>query len=92
MRFMPILPATMALAACQTAGPAVDGPVVGTGDTCGAAAYSDDIGRPVATLEVPQDRMVRRIGPNDAVTMDYLEGRLNLVSDDEGRLVRAWCG
>jgi hypothetical protein len=35
---------------------------------------------------------IRWIAPGDAVTMDFAEARLNLHTNERGRLLRATCG
>ncbi|SPJ23307.1 I78 family peptidase inhibitor [Palleronia abyssalis] len=76
------------LAACQVTAPQA------TPDTCEAVAerVSARIGTPVAEVDATGPEGRRVIGPNDMVTMDYVEGRLNLKTDADGTLTRAYCG
>jgi len=62
-------------------------------DPCGAAALQHLVGQPAAEAEdlTAQDG-VRVFGPDQAVTMDYREGRLNVELDGEDRIVRIFCG
>lgn len=61
-------------------------------NACGAARYAGDIGRPVSELDLPAEGRVRVIGPNDAVTLDYVVERLNIEVDAQRRVLRAYCG
>lgn len=36
--------------------------------------------------------MARILGPHDSITMDYRSERLNLNTDDSGKVIRANCG
>ncbi len=72
-------------------------PVMG-GGSCNAQRVQDLVGRP-ATTELgttARDRSgaarVRWIRPDDAVTMDFREDRLNIHLDARGRVVRFACG
>lgn len=62
-------------------------------DTCGAEAASSFVGAPLPDGAF-DDRSapVRVLPPGSAVTMDYLEERLNVDLDAEGRVLRAYCG
>ncbi|MGH1563555.1 I78 family peptidase inhibitor [Mumia sp. DW29H23] len=46
----------------------------------------------ILVLAAEEDRVVRIIGPHDAVTMDYRPDRLNLDVDDARALLRVWAG
>ena len=84
---------------CATApneGPASEGH---DGDYhCVAEPVQDLVGRP-ATAELGADalrrshsRTLRWIRPGDAVTMDFLEDRLNINLDAQGNVERLNCG
>lgn len=80
--------AGVALGACS---PDSDGPPAT--DACGAAALSGFVGQPAEALRGQiTDRPVRVIGPDTMVTMDYLEGRLNLHTDAAGVILQIDCG
>ncbi|MEX1236102.1 MAG: I78 family peptidase inhibitor [Roseovarius sp.] len=93
-----ILSAATALAACSGAAPGerrsaqpANSPAVT--DSCGAAAYSDRIGKDHNTFDFSApNRPVRIIGPDSAMTMDYNPARLNVDTDGSGRITRIWCG
>jgi hypothetical protein len=71
------------LAAAQTAEEA-------TGrDSCGARAYADLVGSPVATMQVPQNARV--IAPGTAVTDDFRATRLNIITDENGVITALQC-
>ena len=95
----PVMIATLSLvtlAACQTgegepskAAPLPDGEA----DTCGAQRYADSIGTPHEDHDfAAPDRPLRIIPPMSAITMDHSPARLNVDLDEDGRVVRLWCG
>lgn len=87
---VPVACVFLALAACQTA-PA---PPADAGD-CEAIAQrlqSTQLGTPVDEIDASGPSGRRVIGPDMAVTMDHVPGRLNLETDANGRLTRAYCG
>ncbi|WP_249218915.1 I78 family peptidase inhibitor [Loktanella sp. SALINAS62] len=84
MRALFILPL---LAAC-TIGPAP----VPSEDGCGAASYSGLMGQNIAAVTLPADLNARVIGPNDMVTMDYIESRINFETDSFGVITAITCG
>jgi hypothetical protein len=43
-------------------------------------------------LRLSGAKTIRWIAPGMAVTMDYREDRLNLDTDERGKIVRAYCG
>lgn len=43
-------------------------------------------------LRLSGAKTIRWIAPGMAVTMDYREDRLNLDTDEQGKIVRAHCG
>ena len=67
-------------------------------DACGASKAAKFIGKdatPQLRLEVAKavgHLSIRWIGPGDAVTMDFSEGRLNADFDDGGKIKRFRCG
>lgn len=86
-----LVPAVLALAACEPAEPVPDPPR--TGVACGADGLQALAGQPasvLAALTLPAP--VRVIRPGTAVTMDYSETRLNIEIDRRERIVRVFCG
>ncbi len=79
--------AVMTLSACQT-----DALVVDADDPCGASALQGYIGQPETEVPRPADTPVRVISPGMAVTMDYLEKRLNIHVDEVGVVTALRCG
>ena len=63
-------------------------------DTCGAAKLQSLIGRPKSAIpKSPKGALWRVSSSADAVTMDYVEARLNIVWDAKtGRVIRVKCG
>jgi len=61
-------------------------------DTCGMANFRQFIGQPASVIDrstlPPRTRI---IGPNDAVTMDYSEGRLNIMTNAAGVVTELRC-
>ena len=86
------LVAPIGLAALSACAETPAAPDTGNGATCNAGQFTDDLGRPVGELDLPEERQVRVIGPDEAVTMDYMPTRLNIEVDDENRVVRVYCG
>ena len=72
-------------------------PVQGTA-SCEASKGQALVGRQrsgaveAEALRITGARAVRWIGPDDAVTMDYREDRLNIHVDARGRVTRVRCG
>ncbi len=82
-----LLSSTLLLAACQA--PASEH----ADDTCGAAGLQHLVGQPAAEAEgVSAPDGVRIFGPDQAVTMDYRERRLNIELDGNDRILRVFCG
>ncbi len=88
-----------ALSACApmpvTPPPVPSGPSVpdAANDTCNAGANAGLIGQPATALErVLIMAPVRIIRPGDAVTMDFMESRINFELDPFDRIVRIFCG
>ena len=78
--------AGMGLSACTPADPTPR-------DTCGASALSELVGQPAAALNGRLgDQPVRVIGPDTMVTMEFIEGRLNIHTDAAGTILRIDCG
>jgi hypothetical protein len=62
-------------------------------DTCNAGANAGLIGQPATALErVLIMAPIRIIRPGDAVTMDFMESRINFELDQVDRIVRIFCG
>lgn len=96
MRPLLILAALTGLAACTApVTPPAPGPAVPAAaeDTCGASGRDALIGQPATALErVYILGPVRIIRPGDAVTMDYMESRINFELDQVDRITRVFCG
>lgn len=89
----------LSLGACATA-PAPDGDAAATPSTasCNADAAGSALGQQ-ATSEVLEKartdagaQAVRTLKPNQVVTMEYLEGRLNVMVDDNNVVTGVRCG
>ena len=65
-----------------------------TGPTpCGAEQHQALIGAEFETLMATEILgPVRVIRPNSAVTMDFIEARLNIALDENDRVIRLSCG
>lgn len=61
-------------------------------DACGAAEYDAFVGTDVEALTLPTDRVVRVMREGQPATMDFLENRLNIVTDDDGLILQVSCG
>ena len=62
-------------------------------DACGASGLAWLVGEPESLLAAMTfEETTRFIGPGDAVTMDYSAERLNIVTGENGRVVRVFCG
>ena len=68
-------------------------PVLPANDSCNAAKIASHIGKHTKSLEtVLLLQPVRIIAPGTMVTMDYIESRLNIYTDDAGLIQRLGCG
>ena len=67
-------------------------PPVPSEDGCGAASYSDFLGRDASSLDLPTDRPVRVVPPGAMVTMDYRADRVNIETDAFGIVTAITCG
>jgi hypothetical protein len=93
--------AVLALPACTPKSPPHRPPPAllhATGDECLASQldsfldqlWTEDL---MARIRgVVGQRPLRTIRPGDAVTMDFVPGRLNIELDDDGRIKRCRCG
>jgi len=92
LRTFLLVPALLSLAACATAEAP---PLAGQ---CNADAASAYLGKAADATTIEAARKsasaerVRTIKPGQAVTMEYLEGRLNLYLDANGKIERIGCG
>ena len=59
---------------------------------CQADGYRGLIGQNVAGITLPADLNHRIIGPNTAVTMDFLADRINFIIDEANTIARIQCG
>jgi len=92
MRSWPIhmMPLILMLAAC-TPPPGTDTETAG--DSCNAARHEALIGQPRAQAErLALDQPVRFHDENAAVTLDYVSGRINFVTDENGIILSIACG
>ena len=85
--------ALLLLAACASADePGSPAEPPSAGDLCGAARFAHLVGTDAAAIDrstlPPRTRI---IGPNDAVTMDFREDRLNIRTDANGRVTELGC-
>ena len=97
MRPLLILAALAGLTACAAPMPPAPapGPAVpdASSDTCGASSRAALIGQPATALErVYILGPVRIIRPGDAVTMDFIDTRINFDLDATDRITRIFCG
>ena len=93
MRPLLLLPALLSLAACAT--PATPPPMQGRCNAEAANAYigkAADAGTVDAARKAAGAERVRTLKPGQMVTMEYLEGRLNLYLDASGKIERIGCG
>ena len=81
----PAVAATLLLAACAVA-------ETGEDAACGADEYQSLLGSNIAAVTLPAESNIRTIGPDEAVTMDFLPSRLNIAYDDSGTITRVYCG
>lgn len=91
---------TLALGACATHAPS-DGSAAApppAAARCNADAVQSAVGRQATAEAVEQARKdagaatVRTLKPDQPTTMEYLEGRLNLLVDESGAITGARCG
>ncbi len=62
-------------------------------DTCGAASLQLLVGMPYDARDFEDDeRPIRVLPPDSAMTMDHRVDRLNVDLDDDGVITRIWCG
>ncbi len=80
--------AALPLAACMTEEP----PAAEAPDTCGMAAYSSFVGTNVAAVTLPADKPVRVLKQGQPMTLEFLAERLNIETDDDGIILRLFCG
>jgi hypothetical protein len=95
---MPLRPfalPVLALSVAACAGTPASPPLAGG---CNADAIRHYVGQ-VATPEVVDSArkaagagLARALKPNQPATMDYRADRINVMLDDDGRIVRATCG
>ena len=85
MRVAPAVAATLVLAACAVAD-------TGDGASCGADEYRSLLGSNIAAVTLPAEPNIRTIGPDEAVTMEFLPSRLNIAYDESGTITRVYCG
>lgn len=62
-------------------------------DTCGLDAMKPFLGKQATTIpaaELPED--ARILAPDSMATMDYLAGRLNILTNEDGMVIGLKCG
>lgn len=86
--------ALMLLAGCSAAVTPAPSPVPSPAeDTCNAAAYAMLVGQPATALErVLLLGQVRVIRPNQAVTLDYRQDRINFLINADESIAAITCG
>jgi len=95
MKYLPFL---ILLAACtmapQPPTPPKSAPLPSpAADTCNAAKMQSHLGKPVSSLETTLLlQPVRIIRPDQAVTMDFLENRINFIADADDIITSISCG
>lgn len=91
----------LSMAACATPPASGDGATASPAAAaarCNADAVQSAVGQQATPEVVEQARVdagadtVRTLKPNQAITMEYLEGRLNLLVDDSNVVTGARCG
>lgn len=99
MKLAATLTLALALAACATPADTAPAPAgsdvvpAPANDTCGAAMFSELIGKPLDGPGVPgASRLVRHILPDSKVTMDYIGQRMNIEADAQGIIRKLNCG
>jgi hypothetical protein len=80
--------ATLPLSGCM----AEETPAEGPADTCGRTGYSSLVGTNIAAVSLPADKVVRVLEEGQPATMDFLEDRLNIETDEDGTILRLYCG
>jgi hypothetical protein len=96
MRSILLIPALFAVAACTTPAPADPSPP--TAASCNAEAAQSYVGRKADTQTVDAARKAagartaRVLKPDQMVTMEYMEGRLNIYVDAANTIERIACG
>lgn len=64
-----------------------------TNDTCGMAAFQKYLGEPASSIpEAELPERARILAPGTMATMDYWEGRLNILTTPEGTIIGFKCG
>ncbi|MEO0818281.1 MAG: I78 family peptidase inhibitor [Pseudomonadota bacterium] len=62
-------------------------------DTCGMRVVRGFLGKPAA--DIPAERLpeiFRILAPTDQATMDYIQARLNVLTDEDGMVIGFKCG
>lgn len=87
------------LAACSTtAAPPMSDPTPPAQASCNHEAAQSMVGQPATQANVERARQLagariaRVIKPGQMVTMEFIEGRLNVYTDEQGRIDRVRCG
>lgn len=96
---LPAVALSTLLAACTTtAAPPMPDPQPPSQDSCNADAARPLLGQPATPANVERARqlagarMARVLKPGQMVTMEYIEGRLNIDVDDRNVITHVRCG
>lgn len=72
---------------------AIASPTYAQQDMCGAEGLQGLVGqRGVIADLLELDQMTRVLRPGDAMTMDLLPDRLNIIINEDDRIERVYCG
>lgn len=89
MKYLSLTFLLIAAACMPDEEPVVD---IDIGADCGAEDYQWLVGKSLAAVTLPDDLMLRIIGPDTVVTMDYLPERMNVRHDDDSVIWMVNCG
>lgn len=93
-RFTFVIVVLAGVVSCQfTPNRPQDTPAKNVKDACGASALQVLVGMRASEIDLKDHKGdVRIIGPDTAVTMDYVPERLNISTDANGAIKRITCG
>lgn len=61
-------------------------------DSCGAAAFEPLLNQPLEQVESQLPETARILPPDSVMTQDMRPDRLNVNLDEDGVIIRFWCG
>ncbi len=61
-------------------------------DTCGAGALSPLLNQPLDQVEGQLPEQARILPPDSVMTQDFRPDRVNVDLDEDGVIIRLWCG